>query len=63
MKHHEQKTRALLVCDHTLKTLERLEHFNELNRTKNIGILRSDLYHYLQILANIDAEHLLKASH
>ena len=47
----------------TLKTLERLEHFNEFHGSENVGILRCNLHHDLQVLSDIDTEHLVQTSH
>lgn len=43
----------------TFSTLEGLEDFDDLDRTKDIRVLRSDLNHDGKILADVDFEHLL----
>ena len=47
----------------TLEALVRLEHFNKLDRSKNVGILRRDLNNDLEVLADVYSEHLLQAGH
>lgn len=47
----------------TLESLERLEHLEQLHRTKYIGVLGRDLDNNLEVLANVDAKHLLHTSH
>lgn len=48
---------------HTLKSLERFEHLDELDGPQDIGVFRRDLDDNLQILTNVDPEHLLQAGH
>ena len=40
----------------TLKSLERLEHLEQLHRTKSIGVLGSDLDDKLEALENVDTD-------
>ena len=46
----------------TFEALERLKHLDEFDRAQDIRVLRSDLNNDLQVLADVDAEHLLHAS-
>ena len=43
----------------TLEGLERLEHIDQLDRTKDVRVFRSDLDYYLEVLTHVDLEHLL----
>lgn len=47
----------------TLKALVRLEKFDQLDGTKNIGILGGNLNNNLQVLPDIDSEHFLQRCH
>ena len=51
------------IVTRTLEALEGLEHLDQLDWAKNVGVLRGDLNHCLQILADVDTEHLVEASH
>lgn len=46
----------------TVRTLKLLKQFDELNRTKQIRVLRSDLYHNRQVLPQVGPQHLLQTS-
>ena len=45
----------------TFEALEGLEHLDELDGPKDIGVFRGNLDYNLQILADVDTEHLLQA--
>jgi len=48
---------------HTFKCLERLKHFDQLHRAKDIGVLGSNLDDDLEVLSDIYPKHLLYACH
>ena len=47
----------------TFESLEGLEHLDELDRAKDIGVLRCNLDDCLQVLTNVDTKHLIETSH
>ena len=47
------------IVTRTLEALEGLEHLDQLDRAKNVRVLRGDLNHCLQILADVDAKHFV----
>ena len=51
------------IVTRTLEALEGLEHFDQLDRTEDIRVLRRDLNDNLEVLADVDAQHLVQRSH
>lgn len=45
----------------TLEGLEALEHLDELDGSQNVRVLGSNLDDHLEVLADVDAQHFLKA--
>ena len=51
------------IVRRTLEALEGLKHLDQLHRTEDIRVFRGDLDDDLQVLSNVDTEHLVHAAH
>jgi len=58
----EVDNRAKIVIQ-ALEAFVALKQFNEFDRAKNVGILGGDLDDNLEILTNVNTQHLVEASH